>query len=223
MPYNYNKFDNRRKAKFMLEKLLPQAEEFAKQQQPGEKVGEPASLMGANAVKHLRISAVSGVHIYQGERGGWFADLTFDGLPPGVPSVIGTPSSEPNGTREEAIQEAIGILATVIVVEANRPAADEEPVAIFEFDNIALTIPSAMIRDLEANISQKPGVAYIAQRLDGLRDQLADGRPFTEETFRNLPEDDKRRVVAIAALAVAEGMIRWPENREAAPIRPTRH
>jgi hypothetical protein len=221
MTYNYNKLDNRRKAKFMLNKLLAQAHDLAKQVDAETTAGKPASRMGANMVKHLRLSAINGVHIYQDESGRWFADLTFEGLPPGVPDVIGTPSTEPHRTREEAVQEAIRTIATVIHVDANRTASDEAPEAVFDLDDIALTIPSGLIRDIKAGIVERPGAEYMAQGLNELRDQFAGGKRFTAEIFENWPEIDQRRIVAVAALALTEGMIRWPNDRRAE--RPIHH
>jgi hypothetical protein len=212
--YRHKELDNRRKAKTLLQKLLPQAIDTAKEVSQDDL---EASVLGANTIKWLRLSHCTGVHVYQGAKGGWFADLTFTGLPAGVPEIIGTPVSLPKATREEAIQEGLELLAVVIAQERKQHETADEPIAVFDFDKIALQIPSALIQQLDGSGLEKPGPAHTMKRLDEIRTQMTGGEPFTAENFNRLSREDQLAVVAVAAVAITHGIVRWPLPKEAMP------
>ncbi|WP_046866814.1 hypothetical protein [Microvirga massiliensis] len=207
--YRHKDLDNRRMAKMLLQKLLPQAMETAKE------VSSDAletSALGGNTMKWLRLSQCTGVHVYQDAKGGWFADLTFAGLPAGVPDIIGTPVSLPKATREEALQEGIELLALVIAHERKPQETPDEPIAVFDFDKIALQIPSALIQQLNESGLEKLGHAHAMKRLDEIRTQMTGGEPFTAENFDRL----SRKITSPSSLLPP-----WP-SRTASCAGPSR-
>jgi Uncharacterized protein conserved in bacteria len=212
MPYDHSKFDNRRKAFFMLKKLLPEAERLAATFDLSGKSMTP--IMDALS-PHLHITRVAGVHIYKGDKGGWFFDIVFKDLPPGLPTIIGQPSSMPCETREEAEKAATNMLAA-LVQQRDKPLPDQvEAEAVFQFDEVYIYIPTEIVASLER--SGAPDLGYVRQRLAEIRKAFAGDGVMTKEVVDRLNDDQMTRLYAVVAMAVAAGIIRWPEPDEAPP------
>jgi len=215
MAYDYRSFDNRRRAKFLLDKLLPRAREKA-----SELVEFSAeSAVGMAMLPHLRLSRVEGVHVYQGEKGGWFADLVFKDVPPGVPKVIGTASNLPCSTRDEAIDQAVTMLASVIRSESNPTLEESDTKVVFEFDDAVIEIPRDVllaVRNAGVSISADDAM----ERLETFRRKFGGGRRITPDTINALPKQARLELMAAVLGALTNGLFRWPLRTEQPPPPP---
>jgi len=224
MEMNYGNPGNRIRAAEMLRKLLPRATKLRESHKDGEASMEAVSSIGQASLKWYRTENCTGVYIYQGEKGGWFADLSFKDLPAGVPVVIGTPNVAPNRTREDAIESAVHMLA--LLMNSPTPQVNpEEAEVVFEFDNLGLIIPSAAIAAINKLSVERPSNEYVEQRLDEIREQFAGGKPFNSEIMDSLSEEDRRVVYTVCVMALALGMPRYPKSEEveAPPFKSDMH
>jgi hypothetical protein len=207
--------DHRRKAQRLLEQLLPEAERASVN--AGPLTGTTA--VGSSATPWMRIDNIRGVHIYQGRLGGWFADLEMRTVPAGVPNVVGTPVKAPCSSRNEAIANAVSLLAFTIA-NARNPAPDRKSAdAGFAFGGFGLTIPSILVDEItrtsaEVGITSDPD--YVRGRLAEVH---AKHRTFMENggDLNDLPEKDRRELLVVCTMALCHGMPRWPELSEEAP------
>lgn len=210
-------------ARQVLDELLPHAR---------RKAAEPAdplvlragSAVGRSALPHYRIANCVGVAIYQGEKGGWFADLWFEDVPAGIPPIIGTPLAEPHSAPQEALAYAIDTLALLITHE-DRPKPDPEAVmAAFPFDGVVIPIPSQMVADLREMAGDRtpPTPEYVRERIEAFRAEVLDGEPLTAERANAFPQETAARLMSIAAMALLVGIVRVPESVEADPPSPGR-
>lgn len=213
MTYSYKNPTNRIKAAQLLKRLLPLAKQQAEKVVDGIK---PASNLGRATLEHYHLSKCVGVHVYQGAKGGWFADLEFKGLPLGVGNVIGTPSQLPLKDREEALQDAISLLASVL--KNPEPRGSIKAVdSIFAFDDIEMTVPGEMLRVLKARIGDPPTAEEALIVLEKARFDFAQGGPLTREVVQSLPEDALRSIRYACAVALLAGLPRYPQYDEEPP------
>lgn len=212
--YKHKALDNRRKARALLSKLMPEAERRAPEM---NMVEASSSSLGANTFKHIHIDRVTGVHVYQGERGGWYFDLTFKDLPPGVPNVLGQPVAYPLETREEAINGAVSMLAMLISTRDKTLPGHEDAEAVFPFDDVVITLPSVLIRALESAPVPVPDFGYVCDRLDETRRQFAGDGTMTEDVMGRLTDDQRMQVFTVVAMAICRGIARWPQFEEGVP------
>lgn len=212
--YKHKAPDNRRKAKALLAKLLPEAIRRAPEM---DLVESQASPLGANTFKHIHIDRVAGVHVYQGDRGGWYFDLSFKDLPPGVPNVLGQPVAYPLETKEEAINGAISMLAMLVKTRDKILPRHDDAEAVFPFDDVVISLPSDLIRTLAAAPFPPPEYEYVRGRLDEIRRQFAEDGTMTGEVMDKLTEDQRMEVFTVVAMAICRGIARWPQSEEGVP------
>lgn len=219
MAYSYGNPTNRVRAAEMLRKLLPRVTESIEKSNGNSGEMKPTSEIGKQSLKWYRVECCIGVHIYQGDKGGWFSDLAFKDLPAGIPAVFGTPSIHPHRSREEAIDAAVAMLALI----SNRPApevAPEDAKVVFEFDELSIIVPSGVIAEINQIPVEWPSVEYVKQRLVQIRDQFAGGKPFNTEIMDSLSPEDQRVVFSVCAMALVIGMPRFPSKPESEPPPP---
>jgi hypothetical protein len=146
MSYDYDAYTV--EAADLLRQVLPEALKAAE----GAK-GVAMSPLGNAFFDHATLERMRGVHVYRGERGGWFADLTFRDMPPGITSVIGTPVSMPCHSRGEALAQVIHMVAMVVATEkardsGMRPGPSADPV--FLMGGLEITIKAAALAEISA-------------------------------------------------------------------------
>lgn len=98
MAYDHRSRPNQRRAAALLEILKGRLVDAS------GRIEHATAIQAATATPHWRLSNVGGVHVYDTDRG-WYADIAFEDLPVGVPTVIG--NAVPCGTREEAMRRAV--------------------------------------------------------------------------------------------------------------------
>lgn len=181
-----------------------------------------ASALGEAAFRHMSIEKASGVHVYQGDRGGWFADITFDDMPAGVSPCLGTPTHHPLKTRDEAMAAARGLVELVMSLDLARdaaPPASELPdgMAAFLFHGAVVPLPIAMLDALRDQMPFKPDEEYVLDRLDQLTRLLGDPDEVDADKVAAAPPEFVKALIPVAAMALLAGVLRFPQFDEAAP------
>jgi hypothetical protein len=213
MSYDYKNPTNRKVAAQLLKQLWPLAEEEARKQ-PG--LMSPGSATGRASLGQFTAAKCTGIHIYQGRLGGWFADLEFRDLPVGVGNVIGTPAQTPLASREQAIGTAVSILASCLNLP--KPEGPEDAIdAVFAFDDIEMAVPAEMLRMLRARIGELPTADEARIVLEKARSDYAGGGPLTGEIAQGLSDDALKMIRFACAIALLAGLPRYPTYEEAPP------
>jgi hypothetical protein len=212
--YKYKSMENRRRAKFLLDKLMPEARKLMEKITGAEAFQNP---LGEHTMPHLHINRVTGVHLYQGKLGGWYFDLTFKDLPPGIPEIMGQPVEHPCKTREEAIKGAVAMLAYLLARKDKPLPGADEAVVVFPFDEVAVKLPSSIIAELEKFPLPKNRQEMARHRLDEVRKEFAKDGPLTMAIMDGLTNEQRAAIMSVAAMAVVSGIARWPESVEMAP------
>jgi hypothetical protein len=214
MRYKPNNPENRMRARALLRKLLPEARKILEGK--GSYEIKPESDVGENSIPHYKIDRCVGIHIYEGDKGGWFADLQFENLPAGIPTVFGTPMALPHRVREEALASAVKFLALVLANDRPAPSAAEAD-AIFPFDEVVVHLPSRFFGKLRDLMPYKPTHEEALARLNAFRDEVCGGQPLTHEAAEALPRPLRERLLSVCAMASLAGIVRFPEFEEAPP------
>ncbi len=108
------------------------------------------TMQAATASPHWRLSNVAGVHVYETARG-WYADIVFEGLPVGVPTVIG--NAVPCGTREEAMRSAVRNLSLCAEREKAVIANFDTMMRWFMFDEIEVPVDPGYLPGIAAKLA----------------------------------------------------------------------
>lgn len=225
--YFHADFKNSRVAKERLKKALARvklAMEASDADKPKHMTTETYSSMGHAVKPHIRKNSMKALHIYQGEFGGWYADIELRGMPPGIPKIMGNPAAMPFQTQAEA--EASGDLlieGILVMARENEQASNQKSdSAVFEFYGVefpmSLEIVSKYINDMG-----KPYKELVVRAIQTLEELLVvDGKVVTSR-LNSDDEDFNAFVMSSVMILVADGMPRWPERKEVRPKKTTRH
>lgn len=210
--YNYKSPENRLRAKTALKRLIGRAYEIA------EDVGDfqAASSIGNMVSPWVTIDNVYGVHIYRNEVNGWIADIELKNTPPGVPNIMGTPVDLPKENRDACEDEAVNFLA-MIIREGSKAAPEKPETNVFVFHGFGIKVPHEMVVQL-SEIKEAGGSdvdrGHVISRLKDMERKHGE---ITYEKLKALNKQDSIEIIAIAGMAIVEGMLRWPENTPAPP------
>ncbi|TNC11697.1 hypothetical protein FF100_18855 [Methylobacterium terricola] len=220
MHYDYEAAANRRRAAELLATLkgrVPYAEGAL-----DATLARTASTSSA----HWRLSNVVGVHLHE-TPDGWCADLVFEGLPDGVPSMIPTP--KPFHLRVDAVREAIGQLRLCDGREKLPlpPGGAEE--LWFKFDLLDVRVDPNHLPTLAASALPHEEKVEIAKgKLASLRLVICDDEPMTAARLATAPaklQDFTRLMCAYACtqglrqFTLADGVMADYELAAIAPMR----
>jgi hypothetical protein len=217
--------DARREAKRILKSLLVKAQvKLRAGQQPAEAF-RPAAVP-LDLRPYMKRSNVSGVHIYRdGE--GWQADILLKATAPGSGTVIGTDVDRPCATREEAVEAAIDMLATVVLIEtgeadfeADDTKGDPESGAdaagdrlTFDLEGLQITLEPGFrekvpqsLRDILTSEVKRTLTSYLSR-------DFPEG--MTQEGFDALTPERQGSYAGLAATLLQRGVLEF--RREDAP------
>jgi len=212
--YNYSNPSNKMRARKLLQELMPRARQRL-QQGKGNLENAALSHIAENMSRVLSVDKLDGIHIYPGPKGGWHADLTLKGMPPGYPTIMGTPKAMPCTSRENAVDQAIWILAAFLQTAADAETSAKEMEAVFEFDSVALNVPVQLIEKM-SSATEKPTLSYVRHRLDEIRQELGTDR-ITREFVERLDEKRKLGLMSVVLMALSVGIFRWPQTEDKGP------
>jgi hypothetical protein len=165
---------------------------------------------------YLRRGNLAAVDVHEGRRGGWIGDVVFRNLPLGLANVLGTPVDSPCRTREEAVSQAVSIMASVLLApDVELPA---EPMAVIEFWDVSFNLPCELMALVdEAAKHNEVDTGYALRRLEEMTEVYFPQREGVEAVFKALPYDDQRMVMSVLLLASRYGVLRFPPREARAP------
>lgn len=198
------------RAESLLRALLPAAREKAAEH---DFKTEAQSAIGKAHLPYIIESNLEGIHIYHANTGGWIADLYFKNIPIGVPNVIGTPVGRPCKNREEALENATMMLATVI---NNKPTEPPPPDFVFTIYDMCFPLPLEMLETVaKAQMNIEGEVGYgskdnaIKRLENALKHYFGDAEP-SYDLLQSLSHDAKIHLTAICCMCSLSGILRYP-------------
>lgn len=189
----------------LLRELLPQARaDMVKYQNHSQ------SRLADAMTPYLREDNFEAVIIYQDQNGGWIADLLLKQVPPGVSNALGTPVGFPHSTREEAVQSAIHMISSALLM-GQTPAANTEPV-FFYYDSEISLIPHLLAK-LEEMGGRYATREDALKRLEQITLTLFPAG-FDFERLQQISKDRDRMasLVSVIHMSVMHGIMRYPER-----------
>jgi hypothetical protein len=211
----------KRAGRALLKKLLPEARQMlnerratGKEEIPLEVISEIAKA----AIPFHHRDSMDSVCVYQGEKGGWIADLVFNNVPSGLANVNGTPVGEPHATRNEAIAAVTDLVSAHLTRDPPADSAVSDP--IFELFDVAIVVRRSDIERFRREHSDFEG--FEASKVVALLDDIADR--FVEDSkifdkLQSMSDVDRRRINGAAFMAIHLGMNRWPPRRAGMAIQ----
>ncbi|WP_089175559.1 hypothetical protein [Bosea sp. AS-1] len=195
MSYDHSKHENRLRASALLQELKGKLTDI------GTSTLDVKTMTAASSLEWWRLSKVEGVHVYQADDG-WHADVVFSNLPPGVPTIIGSPGSYQ--TRSAALNGAIRQLSILAVNDKLPPPRTREGFRWFKFDNVEVPVNAELIETFPERLAAEGYTDFKAKgRLAWLRNQFADDNPMTAKIFQSLDQDDQNSIRIACAIALA--------------------
>lgn len=217
MAYLHGIRPNRRRAAMLLEHLKGRLIDA------GRAIEKPMTMQAATASTHWRLSKVSGVHVYE-SGDGWNADLTFEGLPLGIPAVIG--NAVPCASRIAALESAVRQLSLCAEREKVFQASFDTSMRWFVFDEVEVPVDPAYLPDVAARLAEKGFTAEQAsERLAYLRHVIAGDGPVTGDKIEAAPPRTRERLAVACEVAMALGRTQfsladgeWADYAVPAPV-----
>lgn len=200
---------DRDNAEHLLKVLLPKAREQAKEQEELKFRTVIAKAQRAYLIE----SNVGGVHVYHANTGGWIADIYLKDTPIGVANVIGTPVANPCKTRDEALEQAVMMLASII---SNTAKQHEKVQPTFQLYDIALTLDGSMLEFVAKTQLETEGtVGYenpdkAVQKLEAILKQFFGNAEPSYDILMTLELEAKARLMAVCTMCALTGILRYP-------------
>ncbi|MCP1548440.1 MULTISPECIES: hypothetical protein [Methylorubrum] len=197
MAYDFSSRPNRRRAAALFESLKGELIDAS------EAVERPATMQAATSSPHWRLSNVAGVHLYETARG-WNADIAFEDLPVGVPTIIG--NAVPCTTRQEALQSAIRNLSLCAEREKTIMANFDTTMRWFVFDDIEVPVDPGYLPGIAAKL-EREGCTHedALGRLAYLRHVISGDEPMTKEAVEAADDEIRERLAVDCEIAMALG------------------
>ncbi len=207
-----------RNAKRLLKPLLVKAQVKVRSGEP------PAAAFGPGAVPaamwpSLKRSNLAGVHFYHADTG-WQADILLKTSAPGGGTIIGTDAAEGCSTREEAVEAAIDMLATVILIESGKAALTAEAQSAddhltFDLEGLPITLEPNFreavpqtVRDIPTSDVKQTLIRYLSA-------DFPNG--VTRDAFAALPSERRGSYVGLAAALLQRGVLEFRREHGATP------
>lgn len=198
MSYNHSRHENHLRASALLQELK------GKLRDVGTSTIDVKTMTAASSLEWWRLSKVEGVHVYQADDG-WHADVTFKNLPPGVPTMIGSPGSYQS--QSAALKGAVRQLSILAVNDKLPLPCTQEGFRWFKFDNVEVPVNAELIETFPERLAAEGYTDFKAKgRLAWFRHQLADDKPMTAKIFQSLDQEDQNSIRIACAIALSLGV-----------------
>ncbi|MCE6958734.1 hypothetical protein LAZ40_06695 [Cereibacter sphaeroides] len=157
---------------------------------------------------------------------GWRADLTMEGLPVGVPCILGTIDAEPLADEASARRAGEFILSGIVkAIEERKVAARDMPPSqdrFFRLHGIDFRIPAQVLEPVAALMGQ---LAYDpvedrpqrVERLESVIAEMTGGAEFTGDLWDAAERQLQMRSLAAMAMLLIGGIFEYPDPPAMAP------
>lgn len=212
MSYKYRNPQNRMRAASLLRQLKDQLIDVTG-------VGiEAFSNVYASSEAYWQLSKATGVHVYR-YGGGWHGDLEFGGLPPGIPTIVGTP--EPVATRTEAVESVVGMMSICAQRDDVTPPDPATGMRWFRFDELEVPVDPGMLRESSARVPVTDITRdEVLRALDDLRTEISDDGPVTRSAFDAASARSRHDACRMCCVAMAFGIgrVNFDPSRDRGPV-----
>jgi len=201
MSYDYSSIENRLRAKRLLDTIR---KEIAAEPPSDDDGIHPTSQHGAAAAPSMTISNAEGIHIYK-TAAGYYADVCLKETPPGIPRIMGTPLNLPHQTFELARQDAVRLVRLLIANGAGHQCGIRLPQP---------HLPHSHRTDENPGTGARQGTTRFQSRrirqMAARRTRPRSCNAKTKEAFDQLSTKELSGYLAVFAIALLGGIIRWP-------------
>lgn len=182
---------------------------------------QPTSHMGGSVLQLIKTKNLDAIVVYE-NRHGWYADVVLKGLPTGIPNVMGTPTSEPLATRDEAEKSAVQLLKTILRTAMENDIAHHDIKRVdmrpFQLHNVTFDIPGEVVdkaKQIWDEIGSTGALGTAEDAQDRLKMNLADisgGDHFDEDAWNAASDDQRSNVLANMATLLVFGIAKHPDS-----------
>jgi hypothetical protein len=231
------RFDERmREGRRRLKKRLGQARAMAKKEDTSFAT-KSKTLVAQSLIETVRERNLDALIVYEDGAGKWFGDLVLKGLPPGVPSILGTPTSMPRSSFEEAEQDAFHVLVGILAsIEEQKTTKRDMPVdnkRVFELYNMDFKIDPRSVdkaRELAAELvlngllPKDLSEDDLKQHLQASVEHLLVDDRIEEAAFENADDRTKALIYSAMSMLLNFGVFRFPDVKTSSPRwEPNKH
>jgi hypothetical protein len=208
-----------------LKEMLARARAEAKKTEGGSAL-QANSVLGQSVMSHIRESNLGALVVYEDGPGKWYGDLVLKGLPPGVPDILGTPTSTPRSSQKEALRDAyyilVGILRAIHERETTPREKPQEDQRVFRLYDFEFTLPGeavdtvfglSIVSDLAEDYSGDDALDFVRRKVEA----ITKGEELTDELLDTATEDQKAHLMAAMATALAHGEFSYPRRETSHP------
>lgn len=202
-----------------LARLLPDAKAEAKADlRKGGTEVEVLTARGQAVDRYIRIDNLEALVVHSSDQG-WYADILLKEVPPGIANVMGTPTSHPLATREEAEEAAATLLrmgamqsALNTGASADTPETDVRPFSIYD---LTIDLPGEavdMIVGAGAVIGQSRDemAVYSFGRMREVCDRHGIDETTTADAMNSLSDENMMEIVRLSCMLASCGHIAYP-------------
>ena len=165
MSLSYASPEQIRQGEALLATLLPECRAELARHSIGAR---PLSAVAQVQWRYFHERHLRAVCVYEGPKGGWYADLLLRDVPDGVPNAIGTPVQTPHATRDaarifagydgrQAAIESLGSLTTELFGPMPPTHAQFVALDTTQRDRLALLCAAALVFGLYRYPPNDPG------------------------------------------------------------------
>lgn len=216
--YDHHNVKNARIAKERMQKALKRVKAAMATESEVDRETKIGTGVAKALYPHIKKNSLKALHVYQGKMGGWYADVELKGLPPGVPKIMGTPSSTPWATKEEAEADGYTIVEAVLRIAAENEENKKEIIkqAVLEFYDVEFPMPLEVINDFIKDMGE-PSRDHALDAIQELERLLVVNGKVVKERLSSLDQNLHQVVVSKIIIALAGGAFRWPKREEGRP------
>jgi len=204
-----------REGQRLLQKLLPWARrEVVKD----GGYWQSKSALGEAVASVLTEAMFDALIIFEGEKGGWGADLVFKDVPPGIPNCIGTPVGDPKATRAEAMEDG-KMLLIVALAQAAAPKTIPAPPAFILNGWVISLRPEliVMVRETEGMMDRYATPLQASAQIEKKLDRMFPEGGFDAAAFNAWPLEKQIPLLSVLHRAVAAGLYTYPMRQPGPP------
>ena len=217
-------FDERmREGRRRLKKRLGQAKAMALAKNQDVTL-KSKTVVAQSLMEIVREKNLDALIVYEGEPGEWFGDLVLKGLPPGVPTILGTPTSMPRSSFEDAEGDAYQVLVAILAsIQEQKTTKRDRPVdnmRVFQLYNMDFKIDPASVDKARGFAAEMAASGLLPKDLDegdvkaqldlALAPILIDGR-IEEAAFKGADDRTKALMYSSMSLLLNFGVFRHPD------------
>lgn len=185
----------------LLKRLLPAAIDQATHAGDAMKFSAESAI-AKTMQAYLKVENLHSLVIYEGERGGWHLDIMFRNMPPGVPTVMGSPVAHPHHSRQKAFESAPFFLTGIVRMCLDAPKMTKKD-PVFQFHDIAFRLRSELLAFLVEHRIQETG--YDVEKRLKATDEKFFPNGCTFEAFEALSTADQAEIMSVVHCSAAFG------------------